>query len=510
MFIHWPTVVLPYFFSITCLNVCSSLSPHPPDIVVVGGGAAGLTAAKFGARFGKAVLLVERGRLGGDCTHYGCVPSKSLIAAAKIAHVSRSGESYGVTITGSVNVDWQAVKARLQRIVQRIYETDDSPEALEKLNIKVVNATASFINEDNLQLQYSDHNETIRAKYGFVIATGARPSIPDIKGLADVPYCSYENIFNLPALPEKLLVVGGGPIGCELAQAFRRLGSEVILVAPRLLPGMDPEAGAVLESVFTSEGMKVVKGLVVSARKSYDSGGERSGCIVSTDSGDELFGDVLLIATGRAAVVDSLALDNANVEYSSGDGIHTNFKLQTTARSIYAAGDCTGGPQFTHLAGFQGAIAARNLLLPLSDPGILDVPVSSCVFTSPEIAATGYSETEARNRFGDKKTAVVTRPLSEIDRSLCEEDNPKGFIKIIYHRGDFRILGALIAAPNAGEVIAEVSVAMAGKVKLPELASIVHAYPTLSIAVQQMAADIYYEKLESSMPLYNILKRIGL
>ena len=529
----WQAALRSFLFLSFFFGPAKSLAPPlaNPDIVIVGAGSAGLTAAKFGARFGKSVLLVEKGRSGGDCTWTGCVPSKAMIAAAKAAHVARSGgQQHGVT-TGdegmAVSVSWGAVKGRLQRVIQSIYDADDSPEALRKLNIHLVNATASFLDEDSLLLQHggsgggsgSGNNETVvTAKHGYVVATGARPVVPDIPGLATVPFITYEDVFSLPELPKRLTIVGGGPIGCELAQAFQRLSAQVTLVAPKLLPAEDPAAGEVLERVFRKEGVRLVSGRVASVRpaaavKEGEGKGADStsgGHVAVTAAGEEVVGDVLLVATGREVVVDSLGLANAGVEYSARGGVVTDRNLRTTSKKVYAAGDCTGGAQFTHVAGFQGAIAARNILLPLSDPGVSKAPVPACTFTAPEVARAGYSQAEAVAEFGAGKVAAVTRPLAEVDRAECDDDEPEGFLKIVYHAKDFRILGALIVAPHAGEMIAEVSVAIEGNVKLPALASVVHVYPSYSIAIQQMAAEVYYEQLERSMPLYNFLKWIGM
>ena len=334
-----------------------------------------MTAAKFGARFGKSVLLVEKGRSGGDCTWTGCVPSKAMIAAAKAAHVVRSsGQQHGVA-TGdegrAVSVSWDAVKGRLQRVIQSIYDADDSPEALRKLNIHLVNATASFLDEDSLLLQHggsgggsgSGNNETVvTAKHGYVVATGARPVVPDIPGLATVPFITYEDVFSLPELPKRLTIVGGGPIGCELAQAFQRLSAQVTLVAPKLLPAEDPAAGEVLERVFRKEGVRLVSGRVASVRpaaavKEGEGKGADStsgGHVAVTAAGEEVVGDVLLVATGREVVVDSLGLANAGVEYSARGGVVTDRNRRTTSTTGYAAGDCTGGPQFTHSRASRG------------------------------------------------------------------------------------------------------------------------------------------------------------
>lgn len=498
---------------ILSLTLASAVGAY--DLLVIGGGSAGLTAAKFAARFGKSVAIIEKAKLGGDCTWTGCVPSKALLASAASAQAGRTAKEFGVNIGGSdVGVDMAAIKARIRRIIGEIYDADDSPEALKKLGIDTISGSARIADRYNVDVTPSDGqsgspSKSYSAAKGIVIATGAAPRTPKITGLDAVQYMTYEDIFDLDTVPSKLTVVGGGPIGCELSQAFARLGASVTLVASSILPGHESEASTDLASALAAEGVRLVSSRACSVEPGAGSEGAHK--LMCAD-GTIVEGTALLLATGRSPVVDGMGLAELGVALSAASGgIEVDTKLRTSVKGLYAAGDCTGDQQFTHYAGLQGAIAARNILLPLSDPGVLSESVPACVFTSPEIARVGLTEAQARAASNDgKDVAVAYRRMAQVDRAITAGEAELGFIKIIYQPKDGTILGATVMGPSAGELISELAVAMAGKVKLPALASIMHAYPTVSIAIQQMAAEVYYDKLEKSMPLYNLLSRLGL
>mmetsp|Transcript_24775 Transcript_24775/g.77879 ORF Transcript_24775/g.77879 Transcript_24775/m.77879 type:complete len:507 (+) Transcript_24775:3-1523(+) len=486
----------------------SLAGPTSFDLLVVGGGSAGLTAAKFAARFGKSVALIERERLGGDCTWTGCVPSKTLLASAERAHALQTAAEFGVAQPATVSVEMAAVKARIGRTIGQIYDADDSPEALRALGIETVSGAATLVDTRRVSVSSGGGGSATvyEATKGIVLATGARPRPLDIRGIASVPHLTYEGIFSLDTLPERLTVVGGGPVGCELAQAFARLGSSVTLVAPRLLPGHEPEASDDLAAALRADGVALVaaRAAAVEAR----AGG---GHALTCSDGSVVEGTSLLSAVGRVPVTEGLGLSALGVELSAATGgIAVDAKLRTTVKGVYAAGDCTGDQQYTHYAGFQGAIAARNILLPLSDQGVATSRVPGCVFTSPEIAKVGLTESEARAEGKAGGVAVAYRRMGQVDRAVTMGEASLGFLKVVYEPRSGAILGATVMGPSAGELISEISVAMAGKVKLPALASIMHAYPTVSIALQQLAAEVYYNQLEASMPLYNALSRLGL
>lgn len=492
------------------LFLTASSAANAYDLLVVGGGSAGLTAAKFAARFGKSVALIEKERLGGDCTWTGCIPSKSLIASAQVANTVRSSESFGVAgARTSVSVDMAAVKSRIRRIIGEIYDADDSAEALKKLGIDAISGNARLVDARSIAVTSgADGDSTVyTANKGIVVATGARPRTPPIDGIDSVPYLTYEQIFDLDVVPSKLTVVGGGPIGVELSQAFARLGASVTLVAPALIPGHEPEAAADLAGALAADGVKVVPARAKSVQRS-----SVDGHALSCSDGTIIEGSTLLVAIGRVPAVDGMGLKELGVEFEQRTGgIVVDTKLRTSVKGVYAAGDCTGDQQFTHYAGFQGAIAARNILLPLSDPGVVAERVPAVIFSSPEVARVGLTEAAARAADSSGKgVSVAFRRMGKVDRAITMGQDKFGFLKIIYKPTDGTILGATVMGPSAGELISEIAVAMAGKVKLPALASIMHAYPTVSIALQQMAAEVYYDQLEKSMPLYNTLSKLGL
>lgn len=315
------------------------------DLVVIGGGSAGLTAAKFAATFKKSVVIIEECRLGGDCTWSGCVPSKSLIASAKAAHMARTSETYGVS-TGRVKVDMKAVRDRMVRIQQLIYDKDDSPEAMKKLGIETLSGRATFQTPSVLEIS-GETPQRIEATQGVIVATGASPKKPTDKigGLDQVEYCTYEEIFDLETLPATMTVVGGGPIGCELAQTYARLGVKVTQVATKLLKREEPDVCDAMEEVFAADGVERIKGRMV--RVESAKGGKAHTGICQLEDGSEVVitGDLLLVAAGRSPNVKGFGLEELGVKFNAKGGIETDDRLQSSVKSLYAAGDCTGDKQ---------------------------------------------------------------------------------------------------------------------------------------------------------------------
>jgi pyruvate/2-oxoglutarate dehydrogenase complex dihydrolipoamide dehydrogenase (E3) component len=479
-----------------------SIVPLPnQDLVVVGGGSAGLTAAKLaGGTLGNSVVIIEENKLGGDCTWTGCVPSKSLLASAKAMHMARKQ-----AIQSSSVADFKQVKATYRKNRQEIYEEDDSPEALEKFNVETISGRATLTSPTTLLIKGDGEAETIvEAKDGIVLCTGASPITPSIPGLHEVDYLTYEDVWEMKDLPKRLTIVGGGPIGCELAQAFARLGSKVTLVADRLLPREEPEVGEILREVFEDEGITIAGGKLTEVSKGENGRGHKA----SVSSGAAVEGDVLLVSVGRSPNVKNMGLETVGIKINAKGGIDVNDKLQTACKGVYAAGDCTGDRQFTHYAGFQGAIAARNILLPFTDPGILQ-SVPATTFTSPEVASIGYTEAQAKEEFGENIVGVSKMDLAKVDRAVCDGET-KGFIKVLYNKKNGLILGATVMAPCGGELISEIATAMAAKLPFADLAKVIHPYPSYAIALQLMAADVYYENTMKLKWLYAILKRVGL
>jgi pyruvate/2-oxoglutarate dehydrogenase complex dihydrolipoamide dehydrogenase (E3) component len=511
----------------------SSVANKLYDIIVIGGGSAGLTAAKFAATFDKSVALIESSKLGGDCTWTGCIPSKTILSVSKrVYNWRKMNEEYNGSMNNNDNCQSQHqmlmdVKRQIDENRQRIYDHDDSPQVMKSLGIDVLEGSARFLNSKTVVVKSnsnssSSSSQQLTCRYGIVVATGATPQIIDIQGLGDqgVPYWTYENVWNdffvdleqrqsRPLKDTKVIVVGGGPVGCELSQAISRLGCSVVLISrsDRLLPKGEKIASSELKKVFEKENIDVICGeRAVSVTRDES-------CIITLtlESGKSVDGNHILIATGRKPNTSKMGLDDIGVGIcEKTNGISVNDNLETSVKGIYAAGDCTGDRQFTHYAGFQGAIAARNILLPLKDSGKRSDSVPSATFTDPEVASIGLTEDEAVMQHGEDKVSVSFRKLSQVDRAVCEDADMHGFIKVVYKAKTKQILGATIMSPSAGELISEIAVARESKLPFDKLSTVMHAYPSYSIAIQQMAAEVYYDKLKKNKQFYDMLKKIGL
>jgi pyruvate/2-oxoglutarate dehydrogenase complex dihydrolipoamide dehydrogenase (E3) component len=445
------------------------------DLAILGAGASGLIAADFAVQLGARTALLDRGPIGGDCTWTGCVPSKSLIKVATVAHHARIAARYGVGVCAPVT-DMVQVRAYLRATIQQIYEPT-TPEALRKKGMDVFIGAARFLDPHTLEIG----TQKIRAKK-TLINTGAEPRIPAIAGLADVPYFTYQQIFENDRLPQHLLIVGGGPLGCEIAQAYCRLGSHVTVIAERLLPREETEVSELLNRIFAQEGIQRIVARAESVRS------EGAAITLQTKTGNAT-GDLLLIATGRAPLVRGLGLEAANVRYSE-RGIEVNKFLQTAAKHIYAAGDAVGGPQFSHLAGWQGFQAVRNALLPGNNAGTSPA-MPHITFTSPEVAQIGLTEKTARDRFKAKDLLIKSFDIGKVDRAVSEDDR-LGLLKIIARKNG-AILGASIIGDRAGETITEIAIAMRNHLKLSDLAATIHPYPTYSTGIQLLATKMAVE-----------------
>jgi pyruvate/2-oxoglutarate dehydrogenase complex dihydrolipoamide dehydrogenase (E3) component len=448
------------------------------DLVVIGAGSGGLVGARFAAQLGAKVALIEKNRIGGDCTWTGCVPSKALIKAAKVAHEIRTAARYGISTSAPV-ADMSAVREYVRGAMNAVYEFE-TPEALAREKVDVIFGTAQFINAATINV--GDH--MVRSK-AFLITTGARPFVPALPGLNAVPFVTYEQIFENDTLPKRMIVLGGGPIGMEMAQAYQRLGSEVTVVTNSVLPKEDAEVQKLMQSVLEREGVRFILEPARSARR------HGNAIFIITDT-HEVEGELLLVAVGRKPNADELQLEKVGVMYSS-KSIEIDDRLRTNVKHIYAAGDVTGSYQFTHYAGWQAFQAVRNALLPGSSSGISDL-VPWVTFTDPEVAHIGATEDQARSQHGDG-VEVHRWEMGKVDRAVCENDI-SGFLKIIT-KPDGAILGATIVGARAGEAILELIVAMKQRMKIGDLAGAIHPYPTYSTAVQHMAADIAVQHLLS-------------
>lgn len=461
------------------------------DLIVIGGGSAGLVAAGIAAALGARVALVDKERLGGDCLWTGCVPSKSLIAAARAAHLTRHLGTLG--LSGQLGpVDLGAVMDRVQGVIQAVYRGEDA-EALRRRGVDVQFGDVGFRSPKVVAVS----GRPLRGR-SFLICTGSSPAVPDLDGLPESGYLTNETIFGLRELPGHLIVAGGGPVGVEMAQAFRRLGSSVTVLAGErgLLPREDEEVGRAVEGLFAREGIAV--------RRSRLAGVARTtGGLAVRHSGQEgqgaLQGDRLLVALGRRPNVAGLGLEQAGVRYDTRRGIAIDPYLRTSAPHIFACGDVTGPYRFTHAAGFQAAAAVRNALFPrLKSRARLD-PMPWTTFTDPEVARVGQTEAEARRSNGG--VLVLRAAFAHADRALAE-GHTEGFVKLLVTPWRGRILGAHIVGPQAGELIQEVTLAMRNGLGVRALADTIHVYPTLAMAVQQAALGFY-----AQWPLYTLARR---
>ena len=443
------------------------------DLIVIGAGAAGLIGARFAAQVGAKVALVERARIGGDCTWTGCVPSKALIRAARNAHETRSGSRFGIK-SAEVRVNWSELQSFVHQKIDDIY-AHTTPEELTKEGIDVFIGECSFASPTKLDV--AGHG-TLSAKK-FLICVGAEPTIPNIPGLETTSYLTYLNLFELQEQPTSLIITGGGPIGVEMAQAFQRLGTQVTLIDSELFSREEPEVAVLMDRRLRDEGVTIGFGKVLRVI------GIPTGSRVEIE-GHSFEGENLLVSTGRHPRLEGLELEKAGVAFTS-KGIEVDDSLKTSSPGIYACGDCIGSYQFSHYAGWQAFQAVRSALLPGKGSGKTDV-LPWCTFTDPEVARVGPLELEARKEHGDK-LEVKTMPMTGIDRAICEDD--EGFIKLL-HVGT-KIVGATVVAERAGELINEIALAMKNDIGLDKLAGTIHAYPTYSTGLQLMASQIATE-----------------
>lgn len=450
-------------------------APLTPDVCVVGGGSAGLVVAAGAAQLGLEVVLVERALMGGDCLNYGCVPSKALIAAAKAAQAQRSGTAFGIAPV-EPSVDFGRVMDHVAGVIAAI-APNDSVERFEKLGVRVLREAAHFVGRT--ELQAGDYR--IRCKR-IVLATGSRPTLPPIPGLADAPHFTNETIFANRTLPSHLIVIGGGPIGLEMAQAFRRLGSRVtVLEAVKFLPKDDPELAAIVVERLRHEGTELRDGVKIARVE--------PGAVILED-GTRIEGSHLLVATGRAPVFDGLDLAKAGIAHTV-RGITVDAGLRTSNRNVWAIGDCNGLYAFTHMAGHEASLFIRGALF--RAPAKLDPAIVPwATYTDPELAQVGLGEREAREKHGDGIRVLRWR-FAENDRAQAERDTD-GLLKAITD-GSGRVLGAAIAGPQAGELIQPWCLAIAGRLKISALASFVPPYPTLGETAKRAAGSYYTQTL---------------
>ena len=434
------------------------------DLAVIGGGAGGLVVASVAAQLGLRVTLIEKAsRLGGDCLHTGCVPSKTLIRTARVVSLMRRGAEFGLDAV-MPHVDLGRISDHVHEVIDHIQQHDD-PDRFRSYGCEVLFGTATFTDPYTVEVD----GQPLRSRR-FVIATGSRPAVPPITGLADVDYLTNESLFNLRELPRQLVVLGGGPIGVEMAQAFARLGSVVSLVErlPELLPHEDPEIATLLRQRLVSEGIRVLTATEV--QRVYTEGEQVH---VECSGGHHFRADKLLVATGRQANVERLGLKAAGVDHTA-RGVTVDRRLRTSRKHIFACGDVCGPYQFTHMAEYQAGVVISNAVFRFPKKTDYRV-VPRVTYTDPELAHVGMTVREAAALGIEAK--VLSFPFNGVDRALAEVE-PYGLSKFVTRKG--RILGATILGAHAGELIHEVALAMQTGATLRDLSATIHAYPTLA------------------------------
>lgn len=452
------------------------------DITIIGGGSGGLTAARVARSLGADVLLVDKERLGGDCLNYGCVPSKSLIHVARVAQQARDAERLGLMgpVPANPGLNMEKVNAYIQSVIARVAEE----EKVYSEGVTVRFGRLAFQSPTTLTL----NGETMSSR-NTLIATGSRPAVPDVEGLQETGYMTNEDAFHLLALPPSLLIVGAGPVGVELGQAFARLGSKVTIIQgpERILPKEDPDVSSAVAAVLRSEGIEIVTGArFVRASRN----GEKK--VITARIGEQLrdfAGDEILLAPGRRPNVEGLHLEAAGVSYDS-KGIKVDHYLRTTTPNIYAIGDVSGGYLFTHVAAYQAGIAVRNALVSFAKRKVDYRVVPWCTFTDPEAARVGLTADEAEKRY--KRVRIVKFPWAAIDRAQTEGETA-GFIKLVLAGKKDELVGAHMVGVRAGELLGELSLAMRHNLTLNDIFNTIHAYPTIDTGIQQAAFAAYLE-----------------
>jgi pyruvate/2-oxoglutarate dehydrogenase complex dihydrolipoamide dehydrogenase (E3) component len=448
------------------------------NLVIIGAGSAGLVAAAGTAGLGGKVALIEKHFMGGDCLNTGCVPSKALIRSAHALAAVREAADYGIR-TGEATADFSAVMERL-RAVRAEISPHDSAERFRNLGVDVYFGTARFSGADTVEVA----GQTLQFSKAL-IATGSRPFVLPIGGLEEIGYLTNETIFDLTEQPRRLAVIGGGPIGSELAQAFQRLGTAVTLldVAPHILPREDEDAADIVQQSLVRDGVRLLLGVKVArvARENrakvlfYEQDGQTNSVVV----------DEILLSVGRRPVVDGLNLEAVDVAYSQ-KGVQVNDYLQTTNPRIYAAGDVAVPYQFTHVAGQTGAIVVQNALFPAPKRKFSALTIPWVTYTDPEVAHVGLYPHEAEAK--GLEITTFTQPMSKVDRAVADGETA-GFVKIHLKRGTSEIVGATLVGRHAGEMIGEVTLAIQHKLGMGALAGLIHPYPTRAEVIAKAASE---------------------
>ena len=458
------------------------------DLTIIGGGSAGLVLAVAGAKLGKKTALIEKHRIGGDCLWTGCVPSKALLKAAKVANYIQNADKYGIS-TNKTKSNWQRVMDYVRSTQHVIEDEHDNPERFREMGVDVIFGDGHFEARNTFVVEDKENGQTrqLNSKR-YVISTGSRPLAPPIPGLEECNYLDSENVWELEELPERLLVIGAGPIGIELGQAFHRLGSKVTIAqrSDRILTKEDADVSDKMQQYLSDEGIDIRLNIDITKVEKHENGVKVSlSDSSSTDSNEiniEVF-DKILVAAGRAPNIEGLGLENIGVKIGK-NGIVVNDQLQTHVKNIYAAGDVIGHYLFTHVAAFQAQLLVRNFLLPF--PKKIDYSVVPwTTFCDPEMARCGLTELQARAQYGD--VDVFRLEQKDVDRAVAEGET-LGFSKVIATKWRGKIVGVHLVGSSAGEVIHEYVLAMQEGIPLRKLGGMMHVYPTYSTSVWRVGA----------------------
>ncbi|MFP6676917.1 MAG: mercuric reductase [Pirellulaceae bacterium] len=470
---------------------------HPPDwvnpeaaerynLVVIGAGTAGLVTAAGAAGLGARVALIERELMGGDCLNVGCVPSKGVISAARVAAEVRDAADFGVVVPDDWHVVFSTVMERMRRLRANISQVD-SAARFKGLGVDVFIGNGRFADGDTVEVD----GKRLRYKRA-VIATGARAAELPIEGLSDVDYLTNESLFSLTELPRRLLVVGGGPIGTEMAQAFARLGSQVTQIeqSPHILPREEPDATLLVQAAMERDGVKFV--LDATVNRVEQRGDEKVVCLEQDGKQRELIGDALLLGMGRSPNVEGMGLEDVGVSFDVRNGVHVNDRLLTTNRKIFAAGDVCSKYKFTHAADFMARIVIQNALF-FRRAKVSGLTIPWTTYTSPELAHVGITPAEAVEQ--GIELDGYTQPLADVDRAILEGET-EGFVRVHTKKGSDRILGATIVAENAGDMISQITLAMTHGLGLKQIASTIHPYPTQADAIRKLGDQFNRTRLK--------------
>lgn len=453
------------------------------DLVIIGMGSGGMVGAEFAATIGLRVAVIERGRVGGDCLWTGCVPSKALLASAKAAHTMRVADKYGLPSIDPIDIDTSLVWKRIRSIQQDLAGTDDDPARFEAMGIEIIEGQARIAGPNTVELVGQDRTLETRI---ILLCTGSRPLTPPIEGLKEAGFLTSENLFEIEKVPKSVVMIGGGPIAVEMAQGFNRLGirTTVLQKGPGILPRDEPDLVATLTGLLRHEGVDLR--VNVETERVAVADGRKT--VFGAENGEPARWEAeeLLVAAGRRPNIEGLGLDEVGVNVGR-RGIEVDERMRTSVPSIYAAGDVAGRYVFTHSAAYEAVRAVRDAFYP--GKGKVTDFVPWCTFTDPELAHAGLTVAEAEIKYGDD-VEVYRMELSHSDRARAD-GAPEGCIVVVTAKG--KLVGAHILAPSAGEMIHELALAINEGMKLAEVASLIHVYPTLSTGIGQLAGEAAFE-----------------